>query len=164
MEVGRVCVWGGLGKCYLPFLSLINVKNNGALVVHQPHSTWFWFTSPAEETACSKLVPGRRTATSPHHCFHRFAILSSSAPRLQQTLSKQELRISHLQGDLCSKSNRSYSSNSSSNRSNYITFIVTKMSWISTLMRLLFFFSTDVTAPKWMHHLAPTVLWSPFVK
>lgn len=85
MEVGRVCVWGGLGKCYLPFLSLINVKNNGALVVHQPHSTWFWFTSPAEETACSKLVPGRRTATSPHHCFHRFAILSSSAPNTVQT-------------------------------------------------------------------------------
>lgn len=57
MEVGRVCMWGGLGKCYLPFLSLINVKNNGALVAHQPHSTWFWFTARGEGTACSKLVP-----------------------------------------------------------------------------------------------------------
>lgn len=57
MEVGRVCMWGGLGKCYLPFLSLINVKNNGALVARQPHSTWFWFTAWGEGTACSKLVP-----------------------------------------------------------------------------------------------------------
>ena len=57
MEVGRVCAWGGLGKCYLPFLGLINVKNNGALVARQPHSTWFWFTARGEGTACSKLVP-----------------------------------------------------------------------------------------------------------
>lgn len=57
MEVGRVCMRGGLGKCYLPFLSLINVKNNGALVARQPHSTWFWFTARGEGTACSKLVP-----------------------------------------------------------------------------------------------------------
>lgn len=40
------------GKCYLPFLGLINVKNNGALVARQPHSTWFWFSAPGEETAC----------------------------------------------------------------------------------------------------------------
>lgn len=57
MEVGRVCMWGGLEKCYLPFLSLINVKNNGALVAHQPHSTWFWFTARGDGTACSKLLP-----------------------------------------------------------------------------------------------------------
>lgn len=55
MEAGRVYMWGGLGKCYLPFLSLINVKNNGALVARQPHSTWFWFTAWGEGTACSKL-------------------------------------------------------------------------------------------------------------
>lgn len=45
MEAGRVYMWGGLGKCYLAFLGLINVKNNGALVARQPHSTWFWFTA-----------------------------------------------------------------------------------------------------------------------
>lgn len=59
-----MCMWGGLGKCYLPFLSLINVKNNGALVARQPHSTWFWFSAPGEGTACSKPVPPDEPAPS----------------------------------------------------------------------------------------------------
>lgn len=65
---------GGPGKCYLPFLSLINVKNNGALVAQQPHSTWFWFIARGEGTACSKPVPpilppplSRTTAVSSKH-------------------------------------------------------------------------------------------------
>lgn len=65
MEAGWAYMWGGLGKRYLAFLSLINVKNNGALVAHQPHSTWFWFTAWGEGTACSKLVP----ADEPPPCF-----------------------------------------------------------------------------------------------
>lgn len=58
METGWVCACGvDLGKCYLPFLSLINVKNNRALVGRQPHSTSFWFTARRKEIACSKVVP-----------------------------------------------------------------------------------------------------------
>lgn len=62
MEVGRVCVRGGPGKRYLPFLGLINVKNNVALVAREARSTWFWFTRPGEGTACSKVVPADRAA------------------------------------------------------------------------------------------------------
>lgn len=65
---------GGPGKCYLPFLRLINVKNNAALVARQPLSTWFWFIARRDGTACSRPVPpippaplSRTTAGSSRH-------------------------------------------------------------------------------------------------